>query len=106
MATTNITVSILKKFGVLSVLQLAGGNGAITTSNIMPDFSEEGTTSFSASVPFSGNALALHNIDGEPFAASYTVSAEVVGPANRSDNVASAPVSPTEGVLGLDKEED
>ena len=31
----------------------------------------------SASIPFAGNALALHNIEGEPFAATYTVSGNV-----------------------------
>jgi hypothetical protein len=105
MTTTNTNVSIPEEFGELSVLQLAAGSGAITISNIIPDFSEEDTTSFAASVPFSGNALALHNIDGEPFAAAYTANAEVVGPANRSDNIASAPVSPTQDVQDQEEEE-
>src|SRR5918998_2093081 len=32
----------------------------------------------SASIPFAGNALWLHSLDGTPFAASYAVSAQVV----------------------------
>jgi hypothetical protein len=41
--------------------------------------------------PFSGNAIALHNIEGEPFAATYTVTAGLVGAAKRVDNIGQGP---------------
>ena len=44
----------------------------------------------SASIPFTGNALWLHTIDGTPFAANYAVSAQVL-PAE-TQNVVAAPV--------------
>ncbi len=95
---------IAEEFGELGILQLAGGNDLITVSNIVPDYANEDGTSFSASVPFSGNALTLHNIDGEPFAAAYTVHAEVVGPATRADNIAPAPISPVQQEDDLEEE--
>jgi hypothetical protein len=40
----------------------------------------------SASIPFAGNALWLHSLEGTPFAASYAVSAQVV-PAETMNNI-------------------
>jgi hypothetical protein len=88
---TNATApTIPEEFGALSILQLPGNNGAVSISNIIPQFPEDATT-FVASIPFSGNAVALHNIEGEPFAATYTVTAGVVGAADRADNIGPPP---------------
>jgi hypothetical protein len=81
------TPDIPERFGKLNILQLPGGNGQVTITNVEPKFTE-GATSFAASVPFSGNAVALHNLDGKQFVASYTVTADVLGPAKRVDNIA------------------
>lgn len=89
MTTANAT-SIPEEFGALSILQLPGNNGAVTISNIIPQFPED-ATSFTSSIPFSGNAVALHNIEGEPFAATYTVTAGAVGAAERVDSIGQAP---------------
>ena len=88
-AGTNNT-TIPEEFGTLSILQLPGNNGAVTISNIVPQFPEE-ATSFTSSIPFSGNAVAIHNLEGEPFAATYTVTAGVVGAAERADSIGVAP---------------
>jgi hypothetical protein len=89
-ATTTATPGIPEEFGTLSMLPLPGGNGIVTISNIIPEFPED-TTTFAGSVPFTGNAIALHNIEGEPFAATYTVTADVVGTATRADDIGTAP---------------
>jgi hypothetical protein len=97
MTTTNTTgLGIAEDFGTLSILPLPGGNGEVTISSLIPDFPEEATT-FSASVPFSGNSIALHNFDGEPFVVTYTVTADLLGPAERADNVSTQPtIAPEE----------
>lgn len=79
--------AIPERFGTLNILQLPGGNGQVTITNVEPRFTE-GATSFAASVPFSGNAVALHNLDGEQFVASYTVTADILGAATRADDIA------------------
>jgi hypothetical protein len=94
-ATTTATPSIPEGFGTLSMLPLPGGNGIVTISNIIPQFPED-TTTFAGSVPFTGNAIALHNIEGEPFAATYTVTADVVGAAIRADDIGTAPPPPAD----------
>ena len=48
------------------------GEGTVAISLLTPQYGDSPIAS--ASVPFAGNALALHTIDGEPFAATYTVS--------------------------------
>jgi hypothetical protein len=60
----------------------------VTITNVVPKFTEGATgTTFAASVPFSGNAVALHNLEGKPFAATYTATAEVLGEATRVDDI-------------------
>ena len=49
------------------------GEGTVAISLLTPQFGPIP----SASIPFAGNALALHNIEGEPFAATYTVTGNV-----------------------------
>jgi hypothetical protein len=96
MTTSSTVPAIAEEFGSLSILQLPGGNGAVTISNIIPQFPEDATI-FAQSIPFSGNAIALHNIEGEPFAATYTVSVDVVGTAKRVDSIGLPPPAATAG---------
>ena len=49
----------------------------------------------SASIPFTGNALWLHTLDGTPFVASYAVSAQVV-PAETQNNISNATLTVAE----------
>jgi hypothetical protein len=86
------TPTIPEGFGTLNVLPLPGNAGSVTISNIIPEYPEG---SFVATVPFSGNAISLHNINGEPFVASYSVAANIDGPAQRADDI-SAVETPTE----------
>jgi hypothetical protein len=93
---------IPEKFGKLAILDLPGGNGQITITNVVPKFTEGATGStFAASVPFSGNAVALHNLEGKPFAATYTATADVLGPATRADDIA-----PEEQETNLEQQSD
>jgi len=79
---------IPEKFGKLNILQLPGGKGQVTITNVVPKFTEGAIgTTFAASVPFSGNAVALHNLEGKPFAATYTATADVLGVAKRIDDI-------------------
>jgi hypothetical protein len=83
--------NIPEKFGKLAILELPGGNGQVTITNIVPKFTEGATGStFAASVPFSGNAVALHNLEGKEFAATYTVTADILGSATRVDDIESS----------------
>ena len=83
------TSIIPENFGKLAILELPGGNSQVTITNVVPKFTEGATgTTFAASVPFSGNAVALHNLEGKPFAATYTATADVLGPAIRADDIA------------------
>jgi hypothetical protein len=62
--------------GALLTAPLNGQTVAIVL--ITPDYGK--TPIPSASIPFSGNALALHTLSGEPFTASYSVSYSVHKP--------------------------
>jgi hypothetical protein len=95
------TPTIPEEFGTLNVLPLPGNAGTVTISNIIPEYPEG---AFVATVPFSGNAISLHNIDGDPFVASYSVAANIDGPAQRSDDI-SAAETPTE-VQTIEEEEE
>lgn len=86
------TPTIPEEFGTLNVLPLPGNAGSVTISNIIPEYPEG---SFVATLPFTGNAISLHNIDGDPFVASYSVAANIDGPAQRADDI-SAAETPTE----------
>lgn len=77
------------EFGTLGILPLGGSAGTVTISNLIPDY-PEGSPTFVATVPFSGNAVSLHNIEGDPFVASYSVAAEVVSPVQRHDDISPA----------------
>jgi hypothetical protein len=86
---TTALPAIDPEFGTLSILPLGGSAGTVTISNLIPDY-PEGSPVFVATVPFSGNAVSLHNIAGDPFIASYSVAAEVVTPAQRHDDISPA----------------
>ena len=60
---------------------------SIAITLITPPYGE--TPVPSASIPFTGNALWLHTLDGTPFVASYAVSAQVL-PAETQNNVSNA----------------
>jgi len=60
---------------------------SIAITLITPTYGE--TPVPSASIPFSGNALWLHTLDGTPFVASYAVSAQVL-PAETQNNISNA----------------
>jgi hypothetical protein len=86
---TTAVPTIPKEFGTMSILPLPGGNGQVVSSLVLPQYSEE-ATSFSASIPFAGNGLALHNVEGDEFVATYTVVANVVASPQRADDIAIA----------------
>jgi hypothetical protein len=92
--TQDVPPQIPPEFGTMSIIPLPGGQGSVISSLILPSY-PEGSTSFSASIPFAGNGLALHNIDGEEFVASYNVVADQVGPAQRADEIVN-PAAQTE----------
>jgi hypothetical protein len=77
---------ISPEFGTMSIIPLPDGQGSVISSLILPQY-PEGATSFAASIPFAGNGLALHNLDGDEFVATYTVVADEVGPADRTDEI-------------------
>jgi hypothetical protein len=81
---------ISPEFGTMSIIPLPGGQGSVVSSLILPQY-PEGATSFAASIPFAGNGLALHNLDGDEFVATYTVVADEVGPADRTDEIVNPP---------------
>lgn len=82
--------TIPTEFGAINVLPLPGNSGSVTISNIVPQFQEGG---FVATLPFSGNAISLHNIDGEPFVASYSVAADVETGVQRADDISAVETS-------------
>lgn len=86
---TTALPAIDPEFGTLGILPLGGSSGTVTISNLIPDY-PEGSPAFVATVPFSGNAVSLHNIAGDPFIASYSVAAEVVTPVQRHDDISPA----------------
>jgi hypothetical protein len=49
----------------------------------------------SASIPFAGNALWLHTLDGTPFVANYAVSAQVL-PAETQNSISNASLAVAE----------
>lgn len=62
--------------------------GEVATAMMALDYPDN-TPTFSANVPFAGNALGLHTSNGDKFVATYTVAAQVLK-ANTMNNVESA----------------
>lgn len=58
-------------FGAIATAPL--GEGTVAISLLTPQYGPINA----ASLPFAGNALALHTLDGDPFAATYTVTGDV-----------------------------
>jgi hypothetical protein len=90
--TQAVPPQIDPEFGTMSIIPLPGGQGSVISSLIQPQY-PEGTTSFSGSIPFAGNGLALHNLEGDQFVASYNVVADQVGPAKRADEIVNPPLN-------------
>jgi hypothetical protein len=74
-----------------SVANAPLGDGLVAISLLTPEY---GGPIVSASLPFAGNALALHNIEGEPFVATYTVSGDV-SEAQTYNSITPPPVAET-----------
>ncbi|HET7643253.1 MAG TPA: hypothetical protein VFK40_07080 [Nitrososphaeraceae archaeon] len=74
-----------------SVANAPLGDGLVAISLLTPEY---GGPIVSASIPFAGNALALHNIEGEPFVATYTVSGDV-SEAQTYNSITPPPVAET-----------
>ena len=53
------------------------GDPNVATSVLMPAYGSRSSALFSASVPFTGDSLALHTSSGEPFVAIYSVNADI-----------------------------
>jgi hypothetical protein len=99
-------LNIPENFGRFAVLDLPGGKGQVTITNVVPKFTEGAAgDTFAASVPFSGNAVALHNLEGKQFAATYTVTADILGPAERLDDIQAPGESEPEGAETEESEE-
>ena len=90
MTSSSQPPQISPQFGTMNIIPLPGGQGSVISSLIQPQY-PEGATSFSASIPFAGNGLALHNLAGDEFVATYTVVADEVGPAERADEIVNPP---------------
>jgi TATA-binding protein-associated factor Taf7 len=95
--------TIPTEFGAINVLPLPGNAGSVTISNIVPQFQEGG---FVATLPFSGNAISLHNIDGEPFVASYSVAADVETGLQRADDISAAETSTEQQAIEEEAEDE
>ncbi|MGZ5547516.1 MAG: hypothetical protein ACXWFZ_06140 [Nitrososphaeraceae archaeon] len=59
-------------YGAIATAPL--GEGTVAISLLTPQYTGPINA---ASIPFAGNALALHTLNGEPFAATYTVTGDV-----------------------------
>lgn len=103
-ASNNQSPQISTQFGTMNIVPLPGGQGSVVSSLILPQYPEE-ATSFSASIPFAGNGLALHNLAGDEFVATYTVVADEVGPAERADEIVNPPAEEEEEEEGNTDEE-
>src|SRR5215212_6247714 len=84
------------EFGTLLTSQL-DNQTSLVINIITPDYGDSPVPS--ASIPFAGNAVWLHTLDGTPFAASYAVSAQVV-PAETMNSISNATAAVTEEAGG------
>jgi hypothetical protein len=64
--------SVDPTYGAIATAPL--GEGTVAISLLTPQYTGPINA---ASIPFAGNALALHTLNGEPFAATYTVTGDV-----------------------------
>jgi hypothetical protein len=98
------STSIPEEYGTEFTSPLPGGTGNIAITLFQPQYLGDVSA---ASVPFTGNALALHTAEEGPFTATYTVNAFATQPQN-----ANAPLEfiseegeAEEGAAGADEEE-
>jgi hypothetical protein len=73
------STTIPEAYGTELTSPLPGGAGNVAITLFQPPY-EAGINS--ASVPFTGNALALHMLEDDPFTATYTVNAFATQPEN------------------------
>jgi hypothetical protein len=71
------TTSVPEEYGTEVTSPLPGGGGNIALTQFQPPYTEGFN---SASVPFTGNGLALHTTEEGPFTATYTVNAFATQP--------------------------
>jgi hypothetical protein len=82
-------MTIPDKFGVVMKAPTPWRDGGEVATAMMALDYPKNTPTFSANVPFVGNALGLHTTNGDQFVATYTVVAQVLK-ANTMNNVESA----------------
>jgi hypothetical protein len=82
-------MTIPDKFGVVMKAPTPWREGGEVATAMMALDYPKNTPTFSANVPFVGNALALHTTNGDQFVGTYTVVAQVLK-ANTMNNVESA----------------
>jgi hypothetical protein len=82
-------MSIPDKFGVVMKAPTPWREGGEVATAMMALDYPKNTPTFSANVPFAGNALGLHTTNGDQFVATYTVVAQILK-ANTMNNVESA----------------
>jgi hypothetical protein len=99
------STAIPEEYGTELTSPLPGGGGNIAITLFQPPY-DAGINA--ASVPFTGNGLALHTLEDDPFTATYTVNAFATQP-----EIANAPLEFTsvegeveEGEAGADEEEE
>ena len=82
-------MTIPDKFGVVMKAPTPWREGGEVATAMMALDYPKNTPTFSANVPFAGNALGFHTTNGDQFVATYTVVAQVLK-ANTMNNVESA----------------
>ena len=82
-------MTIPDKFGVVMKAPTPWRQGGEVATAMMALDYPNNTPTFSANVPFAGNALGLHTTNGDQFVATYTVVAQVLK-ASTMNNVESA----------------
>ena len=95
------STAVPEAYGTELTSPLPDGTGDIAITLFQPPY-EAGVNS--ASVPFTGNALALHMLEDDPFTATYTVNAFATQPenANAPLEFTSAEGEVEEGAAGAD----
>jgi hypothetical protein len=99
------STSIPEEYGTEFTSPLPGGTGNIAITLFQPQYLGDVSA---ASVPFTGNALALHTAEEGPFTATYTVNAFATQPqnANAPLDFTSAEGEVEEGAAGADEDAD
>src|ERR671911_2503246 len=98
------STAVPEAYGTELTATLPGDGGNVALTLFQPPY-EAGINA--ASVPFTGNALALHTLEDDPFTATYTVNAFATQPesANQPLEFTSAEAGVEEGAAGAEEEE-